>query len=421
MTLPVRKRWIILLAALIFVICLPFLFYAIVNSYARPYLRRTVAESIASSVKGRCIIKDIGIAPLLSISIGDLQLEIPTAHRSAMSVQVSHASASCRLVPLLGFLKTVMAKDSATAKANAQDRDAGPSILGVIKSFSLSGGKLTLIDGKDSTLSSGGIALSVKVDGRSAQGTLAADSLSIAGLLFRHILSPVAVGDDTVRVSKIEARAFDGTIEGAAAISLKTARISNGTLSIDKINIKKLHKAFHGEGDLSGRLGADLTIAGSVVNADSLRVSGPVRLSDVKISSLAVQKSIIRALLLPGLDTLKFSKGSGRIAITSQRFRIDTLDAEGNPMRLVASGWIGFQNAGDLRLKGTFDRTYVKRLSDIVGNSLDPAENGGRSFSCRIWGPMDNPKIEIARSIVNRTVQNVFESMRQEFKQYMRK
>jgi hypothetical protein len=414
--LPKVPRWAAIAAAvaaimLIMIIAGTAALYVGANSLFKPALRKALIAALEKNLACHASLRDLRLMPPAAVFISDLVITRP-ADACTLTARIPDAAVRFRPKPLLHLALSVMSRPR-----KSQGLSIPPdSLLAALHSAALSHAACSAICGRNTAAACLDANLRMRAGPGLFSGAINAGSLCIGPVLRIEKYRMLLVSDGkTAAISSCEGRLFDGAIGASGRIDLRTFALDSACVSLSGIDCALANAAFKGDGLVRGRLSARQTIVGSLSAPQQLRSLGPVTIDRAVIAGLAFQKPLIMAVLLPGLDTLRFSKVNSTCSFSAQRMDIGGLTGDGANLDINASGWVDWRNRCDLRLTGIFTKEYSDRFNEIARESLVPAADGGRSFKCRLRGRLDDPKIEIDREIISRTVQNAVEGLMQEF------
>jgi len=412
--LPKAFQWAALIAAilLIMIIAGTAALYVAANSLFKPALRSALIAALEKNLACHASIHDLRLMPPAAVSISDLVIIRP-AGACTLTARIPDAAVRFRPGPLLRLALIVVSPRARKSQGISIPPD---SLLGALRSAVLSHAVCAAVCGRDTAAA----CLDANLRARAGPGpfscTINVGRLCIGPALhIEKCRALLAVDGSTARIASSEGRLFGGTVAAAGGIDLRTFVLDSAWVSLSGIDCEPANAAFKGDGLVRGRLSARQTITGTLSAPRQLRCSGPVTIDRAVIAGLAFQKPLIMAVLLPGLDTLRFSKVNSTCSFSARRMDVGGLAADGADLDINASGWVDWRDRCDLRLIGTFTKEYSDRFNEIARKSLAPAAEGGRAFKCRLRGTLDDPKIEIDREIISRTVQNAVESLMQQF------
>jgi hypothetical protein len=381
------------------------------NSLIKPALRKALIAALEKNLACHASMRDLRLMPPAAASISDCVIIRP-AGACTLTARITDVVVRCKPIPLLR-----LALSGLSRARKPQEYPIPPDALrAALRTVVLSRATCVTICGRDTAIAFLDANLRVHAEPGSFSCALNAGRLCIGpALLIEKWRALVAFDGSTARLSSGEGRLFGGTITATGRIDLRTFAMDSACVSVFGIDCALANEAFKGDGLVRGRLFARQTIAGSLSAPQQLHSAGPITIDRAVIAGLAFQKPLVMAVLLPGLDTLRFSKVNSTCSFSARRMDIGALAGDGEDLDINASGWVDWRNRCDLRLIGIFTKEYSDRFNEIARESLVPADNGGRSFKCRLRGRLDDPKIEIDREIISRTVQNAVESLMQQF------
>lgn len=215
-------------------------------------------------------------------------------------------------------------------------------------------------------------------------------------------------------LDKFFARYFEGRLRGEARMNTAQNRVDSYSLIFDKVDLGYWYAVHVGTGKVSGR--AALHIEGGDIPLDRItsRVSLNVILAPCIVEDLPVQQSLATSLFIPSLSSIEFSKVSiDALMDTTDTIHITTR-ATGDQVDFDASGWITNNGPVQQQINGTFSEQMVEQLPPIVARTLMPSKDGGRMFTCRLFGTFSDPRFELDKEILRRAVGSMFEEASRE-------
>jgi hypothetical protein len=199
------------------------------------------------------------------------------------------------------------------------------------------------------------------------------------------------------------------------------SRFDSCTVTLKNVDLEKQYNSLHiGTGTLRGKLQSVFSFTPGPLREDSLFGSGTLTVNDMVADGLPMQKNLIVLLALPGLSHLEFSSVNAQFALRREKIVITRVTGTGKTLDAVSSGWINANGYFFLNITGLLTKESTDSLSEFVRNTLIPAENGRRSFECSVRGTLENPVLTLNKQLVQRAVQNAFESLQNSINDYFK-
>ncbi|MBD3391790.1 MAG: hypothetical protein GF418_07000 [Chitinivibrionales bacterium] len=218
--------------------------------------------------------------------------------------------------------------------------------------------------------------------------------------------------DRQITVRKIGGAVYGGKLSGKCAIAAHRGVLLRGALAIKNVDLAEMYGASPGrDGTLSGTGDLSMTFSQCPLDADSLEGRGAFVLRRVTADRIPVLSSIVISLTVPQLSRLRFNSITGGISLENGIAMCPEVTGSGHPLDLDATGWVIENGYFEFDVTGTLESKYEDTLGSLAWNSLLPAENDRRMFSCRVTGTFDNPRVRLDSRITRRAMRNVFRNI----------
>lgn len=390
-------------------------------------LERQLSRSNTKVTIGRASVRLFGLARLDSLSI---------QHSRGTNDQILITAKHTRIG--FGPLRLLFALPSArggkepftTGTSNATPGSAKPlskriegflgsSVGKSLKNASFSDMRITRITKDSSLVFADGIDLEIlhpaHVD-QPLSGQLKLRDGKLFGGTTRTFTADIELLHDRITFSKITGKYLEGKLRGMMRIDLDRPFIDTASLKGAGWNLEEIYGTGRDiEGTVKGSMDIEVHVQRSRIHPDSVRASGSISLNRVRMRDLPIQKKLFVALLLPEFEELKFDRINADFQFSEGTFRSDDLKAKGDPLDFSSKGWISYKGFCDQYVTGTLEKTYVEGLPPVVRSSLETDSRGRGAFACRVKGHIDNPVVELDRTMLNRAVRSVFQELSKEF------
>jgi hypothetical protein len=226
--------------------------------------------------------------------------------------------------------------------------------------------------------------------------------------------SATALPSGRVTLSNVGGRYFDGKIKGKAVIDVVQSSLESYECSIEKMDMAYWYTVHVGIGEVTGKAtlratGRDMPLRFPAPAADM-----QITLQQCKIANLPVQEALATSLFIPSLESIMFS----RLTITAELHSGDTIPttitANGDQLDFSSEGWVLADGHIHQKINGVFSKAMVDSFPPIVKKTLEPAPNGSRRLTCRLYGTYYDPLFELDEATMRRAVGNMFEEQRQQ-------
>lgn len=234
--------------------------------------------------------------------------------------------------------------------------------------------------------------------------------------------SSAVYNNRTLKINNCRGRIFDGKFRLDSELNLRDNFLVALSLMASKIDIDQIadlaetrYGCYYGEMDFH------LNFQPSFLNLDSLRGKGSINASNVKIEDSPVQKSLVELFNIDKLTELSFDRVKSDFKIVNKDTINSEISANGRSIDLKSNGYFNLYGMIDQNIDATLSEEFAKELPDFVAKSLETGEDNRLNVRCKVYGTIDNPKVELDREIMKRTIGNVFEEMKENFKDFFRK
>jgi len=203
---------------------------------------------------------------------------------------------------------------------------------------------------------------------------------------------------------------FGGKVSAGLSLDLKESLVRGGKVRVKGLDLEKFCKGTgFAPGRMAGKVNADAVVSpGTPAILDSIRAKGSLSVTRLSAVDIALQRTPAVAQVSGDLRTLLFAQVTGEFEMGGGRFTFSELAGLGDVLKFRSAGWIGFDGRLNHNFEGEFSPQFISGLPRLVRNSLEPADNGGGRFKCRITGTIERPRVDIDRSVYNRALRNLF-------------
>jgi hypothetical protein len=435
-----RRRAItaFLLVCLGLIMCVIILGFVPFSSAA---LKNKVEGLLKESLNGQCTIDKLNITLWKGIVLSDVQYRYNDQRKSQLRLLCTfpRITVSYFLIPVI-FKHLIINKisfENPIVSIECPDpavlRETPPEVVSIaaikrviatlpytvlVRSFSITNAQVTYL--KDKSVLAGGkgveLSLTIGLDhGLVLNGRLSASDLTIMdNYRFTGCKASIRIKGTEVFLQDCRASFYGGALSIKGAVDLTGNTVNSLLVSLTDLKLEEWYRAQgQGKGELSGTMNAFMALDKSKFAVDSLRGKGWVKATAVSTHGTSLQKNLVLRLIIPKLETLKFSKIYSDLVVKNGAIYTGNFYGKGDPVDFKADGLIKMNGQLSERIEGVFSADFSNGLPDIVRNSLLPVEGNKekRAFKCSIQGTVDNPHLEIDQRIVNRAVNNVFEAI----------
>ncbi len=223
----------------------------------------------------------------------------------------------------------------------------------------------------------------------------------------------LTVNGTSAALRECTASLYGGTLSLKGSAQPFEGYLNQLSVSLSGIKLDEWYRGTSTAGELSGKLDASMDFGKSKLIADSLQGKGWLKLSNVVARATPLQKSLVLLLVIPRLSALQFDRMSIDLLLKNGKCLTRNFSGKGDPIDLTADGWVDLKGRISEKVKGVFSVDFSRDLPALVRNSLLPVEGDQdrRWFQCTVSGTMKNPQLSVDQKIVNRAVNNVFQSI----------
>lgn len=222
-------------------------------------------------------------------------------------------------------------------------------------------------------------------------------------------------------ISRCRGRIFNGKVKISTGIDLVNKRMHDFTLNASNLNLEQMVSSGSIQGCVSGKMDLDLEIVSSPLQLDSIRGKGIIHVSGISFEETPVQIALVQLLENPVLNRLSFSKMRADFEILNKDSIRADISGNGEMFDFKSNGMLNLHGWINQQVNAALSEEAIEELPGFVISSLDLNENNRRTVRCRIYGTLNEPKVELDREILKNAIGNVFEQMRENFKDFFRK
>ncbi|MCU0608786.1 MAG: AsmA-like C-terminal region-containing protein [Chitinispirillaceae bacterium] len=254
-------------------------------------------------------------------------------------------------------------------------------------------------------------------------GSLSAKKIIVdTTVILSQIQSDFSFDGKILVFSAFQATVFDGNLTGTATLNTETKRLSALSLSVTDAD---LYKCFQpgdtAEGHLHGTATLALSLDESPLVADSLRGRGTLSASHLIVTGFPIQRTLANMLVFPAVSDLKFSRFKADFSINAGKFLIKEAAAKGDSVSLKTAGWIGIDGQLNQKIECTLSPDCFQGITQLAQAALEGTRDGGGLFRLRVYGSMDNPKIELGdMTMLKKAVSKMFDNVKDNLMQWLK-
>ena len=415
--------------------------------YSTAMLRDKVEKVCEKTFVDSCSIKRITLTPWLGFSIDSLKL-LKRDNGIVLQAVVPHVRLSYHIVPLL--FRCVIIKNFACKQpklhivlpgprsAPKQEgkrfsvEDARQAISNfpftvAVRAISIDKGDFSVDQPHGQPLVAGtGVDISMKVTYAKTlllAGTITGRKVCLAGLWdITDFRAKLDVQDFNVTLSNCSGDFYGGKIGASGNADLALGLLETFNFEVSHVNMKKLYDGSRiGQGECSGRLDGRLGLEKSVLVSDSLKGNGNAVLSNLNVHDLPIQKNLVVLIAIPKLKNISFPRFRTSLVVRNGKIFTPDISGDGDLLEIRSEGYVAFNGYFSEQCDGIFSRDFVGNLPSIVERSLDDAEDGKKSFKCKVSGTFKNPQVDVDQKIVHRAVGNVINDVVKGLGQFFKK
>jgi hypothetical protein len=356
---PEKKRRLNAVAFLEIVIGVIFLgFLAVVVAgfipLSFPALARSAEKVVRNSGVDSCAIQSVRVALWKGVAFHHVMIAHRIDSQTALIVRAPECAFHGNLAKVaLGVFRN---KGFSLAEGGKKSVIAGRRLtqlkraiatvieLNHFKKFTVSNATMEVDRKNGSPIVANGISAecAVRRDITGLQGSLAAGSLSVAGIQAARNMSVTFSGDTNVlTLSDGKGTVLDGKVRCAGSLDLNRERLSAFTLSVKNLDLGGWRRWSDSTiGYILGR--ADLTMAldSSELLLDSLRGKGELSIADYTMTGFAFQKTLATMFAFPHFARPQFDKVEADFSIQPGGKLSARAHGRGDTLAVTTNGWI---------------------------------------------------------------------------------
>lgn len=249
----------------------------------------------------------------------------------------------------------------------------------------------------------GGVRLLGRFDGQQAQawGDLNLDSVIYKDLQFTEVLGPLWIDDGRVILGtgaqpaapgrpqrRIMAKLYGGRLMADARITLGPApQFSLRANLVDADMARFMQETVAGRQKLSGKVAADLELAGKGRGTHTLQGNGSIRLREADIYELPVMVSLLKILSVRPPDTTAFTESDMEFVIRGNHIYFNKMNFNGDAVSLRGTGEMSFDKDIQLKLYAAVGRRELK--IPVISAMVKGASQ--QFMEIRVEGTVDSP------------------------------
>jgi hypothetical protein len=213
--------------------------------------------------------------------------------------------------------------------------------------------------------------------------------------------------------TKCKASIYGGSLKMLAVFDLRSDKINKCQLTISDMDLITFYKSTPDpKGNIEGNGDFTINFQPGMHFWDTLKGRGTLDITDLCVTDLPVIEPL-GMLFSSDIKSLEFRKFHSNLKFNGDGKTFTESFGNGSQIEIKAVGWISADGKLDQSLEGVFSEEAVGKMKHLMAGSLERTSNNGRSFKCRIYGTLDNPKLELDKATLKKAVGNIFENVKE--------
>jgi hypothetical protein len=380
-------------------------------SYSHPVLTAKARTFIGRNTDSLSI-GTLRVTPWLGVGLRDVRMVKTLKDGTSFRISAQRLYLGYRFFSTIFKLEKIASFASNPGLDSLLSEDGRALVTSVIRDFSARDLQVSIrISGRDAVKLSG-CALRLE----SPRGTfkLRASVKQVDWHILRF--EKVALGcnweGDSLMVERFRARFNGGKIDGKATVDILNRSLSEAHCEVSGVDLAMFAGSLGSPaGAVNGEAGLRMKFGPSALSADSLDAEGSFSARDVNLQDVALLHSLVIALAVPALSHVTFDKINGDMVLAQGSLNCTDIRGQGAPVDITANGNVRLTGTILFDLNCVFPSEYKDSLPSLAWESLNPADDDGKSFQCSVYGPWDSPQLRIDRKVTERAVQNVIKKI----------
>lgn len=233
------------------------------------------------------------------------------------------------------------------------------------------------------------------------------------GLFINQVNGSFDYKKGILTTTKCKANLYGGRLKIFAGLDLRSDKINKCQLYVSNMDLASFYKNISdAKGSVAGSADITINLQPGMNFFDTLKGRGVVDVNDLCVKDLPLMRPV-EMLFSNDINSLEFSKFHLNLKFNGDQKIFTEADGNGPQLDIKAVGWICSDGKLDQSLDGEFSKEMVGKMRSFMAGSLEKTSNNGRSFKCRIYGTLDNPKLELDKATLKKAVGNIFENVKQ--------
>lgn len=408
-------------------------FFPLSHSFFTQYAQAFIEKS---SKPDSCTVGKVTLTPWKGITLYDVSVYGYTNQNSAYELHLSKVRISCNIIQIvlkwsqiktsyLEFRKHFWetAQNDICAALDALLRFAAQEEN--IKSILIDGQNINILKENESLVAAEKFSFDITRSKENIQNL----ELAFEAAEFHYLKNVItflrtsAIYDNrTININKCRGRIFDGKFRMNTDLNLQSRLVLCFTLSASDLSIDQLmaplgtmYGCFHGKTNI------DINLEPSALSIDSIKGKGIFHASDLIIEESPVQQALVDLFSIPNLYELPFTKMKMELKIAGRDSFFTDITGTGEVLDFKSKGQVNLNGILNQRIDAAFSDNITNEFPEFIANSLEVNEDDRKTIRCRVYGSFASPKVELDKEILKKTIGNVFEQMKENFKDFFRK
>ncbi len=201
-----------------------------------------------------------------------------------------------------------------------------------------------------------------------------------------------------------------GEVRLGAEVDLVNRSVLGANLRASNIDLSQLYREPQ-QGTVEGRADITFQFAPGSLCFSSIAGQGTLGASGVHLSRLPFQRTLITALVASGFSELYFDTIQSDFELSSGKVVLEST-GKGGDLWFKAKGWVNSDMVMDQQIEGELSEEFASQLPAFMAATLERSEDGGRVFKFHLYGPADEPRLEIDKDQLRGVVRRGFSELR---------
>ncbi len=253
--------------------------------------------------------------------------------------------------------------------------------------------------------------------GSHTAGELALDTATFQEVQFTNIRGPMWIDENRCLLGQwatekqqlparhLSAQVYDGSVESDAWVTFDGVPRYSATVSLRNADLLRVvRERFQGDQNFTGRVAANLTLAGQGRSQETMVGTGEVNITEANIYELPILVGLLKVLRSETPTSTAFNESDVRFRIEGRHIYLDQLDFIGDAVSLLGQGETNFDQELNLAFHSVVGRNEIRL--PFVKNFVNQV--GQQTMQMYVDGTLADPQVHTqALPGINHLIQQI--------------